>query len=95
MQDIIPRHLKANTWVVMIIFSAVTFAIKRNTDAMIGAWLVVAGMFIADQTTHLSQENHADSALTPVEKVMQYHRWRFVVTGWVLTAIGLAMMLSP
>ncbi|OGI76484.1 hypothetical protein A3C67_00045 [Candidatus Nomurabacteria bacterium RIFCSPHIGHO2_02_FULL_42_19] len=84
----IPGHVRAYTWVIALVALASSI-FTRQWHTGLGMILVVAGMFLGDQATHLSQENHAGMAATWIESEMQYHTRLFQCLGIVVVALGI------
>ncbi len=89
----IPGHVRAHTlWVCILLMTVVGFT-THSILAVVGVALLVLGMFLGDQATHLNQENHQGIQPTWIENQQQKHRWLFVLLGSLLAVIGLLMIV--
>ena len=94
LKRIIPGHFRAYTFWMCLAFALVTYLVSESLRAVIGAELLLTGMFFGDQTIHLAQADHSAPAATTIERLMQRKQLLFLTTGAVLTAIGLRLLLS-
>lgn len=93
-KHIIPGHVRAQTWWVALAFAIATFCVTSSVAQAVGAVLLVFGMFLGDQATHLGQENHQGVQSTWIEEQMQSHRVLFVILGFFVSLGGLLLMVA-
>lgn len=93
MNEIIPGHAKAITWLLALIALVVTYARTGNWIQVAGALVFIVGIFIADQATHLAQKAHSEPAPTLFERWLQKHKAIAIFAGCLLLVLGLGMLL--
>lgn len=89
----IPGHMKAVTWILGTVLSVVAYAATGEVSSVVGVLMLVLGMFIADQATHLAQ-HHEDEPPTWLECQLQFYPRYSVAVGLALAAAGLGVVLS-
>lgn len=82
----------AITWVIMVCVAVAAYAVTGRAITILGTILLVGGMFLADQATHLAQENHTDVRLTAIERAMHAYRWLFVFIGVPMAVAGVLLI---
>lgn len=93
MKNTIPGHFKAITWVLILIASFVVYSRTGNWTQVIGGILIIKGMFLADQATHLDQEAHSHPAPTSIERFLQKHKWTGILAGIILMVVGIILLV--
>src|SRR3989344_3368003 len=97
-KSIVPGHFWAITLPLLIVLTVVASIARRGDSFFFGADLrvivMVLGMFIADQATHLAQEAHSDPAPTWIERFMQHHKFLCQVVGVGVAALGCYLLMK-
>jgi hypothetical protein len=94
LHKIIPGHVRAYSLWICLLLSGIAYAVTHSAFSTLGVALVVLGIFLGDQATHLAQENHQGVQPTWIEGQMQKHRWVFVFLGTFVAVIGLLCLLK-
>jgi hypothetical protein len=94
MKRIIPGHVRAVTWLLALVLAVVVYRETGRPDAVGGAVLLTLGFFLADQATHLAQEEHAEVPPTWLERMQQKYRWTFVILGVFLVSAGAIILVK-
>ena len=88
----IPGHMRAIT-VLAIALALVAVYLKTGVSwKLLGTPMIVLGLFLADQATHLAQNDHKAPASTWIEQQMQRYRIEFVVAGLMSMAVGFLLV---
>ncbi len=90
----IPGHFRAITVWVLLVVGLVTWITTGNLRPVVGMAVMVLGIFVADQATHLAQ-HHDEVPPTWVEQIIQRHHWPSVIVSLVLALVGLYLALIP
>ena len=90
MRGYIPGHARAYTLWAVVGFTLLTFIFSRDARMAFGVPLLMTGLFVADQATHLAQANHVSDALTPIEQLMQRY---YVVSVFMGTLVALGGLI--
>ncbi len=85
----IPGHVLAHTWRLMIVATGTAWLATHRWHPVLGAAIFVIGEFLGNQATHLEQENHANMALTWIERQQQKHPLLFQRGGLLVIASGI------
>jgi uncharacterized membrane protein HdeD (DUF308 family) len=93
MHPIFPGHAKAITWIIALIAAFVVFARTGNLVQVLGILVLIKGMFLADQATHLDQEAHSEPAPTSLERFLQHYKWTGIFVGLILIVLGLVFLV--
>ncbi len=89
----VPGHARAITFWLLLILLPMAALSARPWLKMAGVLLAIAGLFLADQATHLDQPNHSDPADTIIERLLQRNRWPWVLFGGTVAITGFAMLI--
>jgi hypothetical protein len=89
---LIPGHFRAFTFWACLILGFITYWTTNSPVSVLGIELLLLGLFLGDQATHLSQEDHSALPPTKIEKLMQNYKFPFVIIGLILSSIGLFLI---
>jgi hypothetical protein len=89
----IPGHARAYDLWLAALFALVAWLKIGTWLAAFGALLIVVGLFLGSQATHLAQMHRGDLPPSWLERHMQHWRWIYVVAGAATALTGLNMLL--
>jgi uncharacterized membrane protein YkgB len=92
---IVPGHFRAVTLVMMIVTGAFSFILTQEWRHVVGVVVLLLGAFVADQATHLHQEDHSGPRPTWIEEQLQKHYPFSVTCGIILVILGIFTMIVP
>ena len=94
MNKISPGHFKAYTIWLFIILGITVYFETKNLTKVFDLFLLIFGMFIGDQATHLAQKDHSAIPPTLIERHLQKHPYPHIIAGLIMAVIGLKLLLS-
>ncbi len=90
----VPGHFRTLTFWLAIGLASSMYLATGRIGPVLGSVMLVLGLFLADQTTHLAQMDHSAPPPAFIEKLMQVFRWTFLIGGFGIAIFGaLAMVL--
>ena len=89
----IPGHARAYTIWVALLLGTVVFISTSNMAKTTGIVLLVFGLFVADQATHLAQ-HHDEAPPTMLERTWQLSKWEWVITGTFTAVVGVLLLIK-
>ena len=87
-----PGHARAYTLWLALILAVTSFLVTGQLATAIESIFLVFGIFLADQATHLAQEDHSKSPSTALERFMQKYRLTSIILGTSIAIISLVLI---